>query len=152
MNKDMILARLQNGEDAEAIANELINMLNAANMEYVAIQEKEAAEAEAKKAAAAREAELNALAQNMVDAVADYIRVAYPDAQIDITGEVSIGDVREMIDGIYEFSAALKDLDKLFGERTFKHRPAMFEKVEAAPKKKTQEQILAEFLKANGLA
>ena len=152
MNKDMILARLQNGEDAEAIANELINMLNAANMEYVAIQEKEAAEAEAKKAAAARDAELNALAQNMVDAVADYIRVAYPDAQIDITGEVSIGDVREMIDGIYEFSAALKDLDKLFGERTFKHRSAMFEKVEAAPKKKTQEQILAEFLKANGLA
>ena len=152
MNKDMILARRQNGEDAEAIANELINMLNAANMEYVAIQEKEAAEAEAKKAAAARDAELNALAQNMVDAVADYIRVAYPDAQIDITGEVSIGDVREMIDGIYEFSAALKDLDKLFGERTFKHRSAMFEKVEAAPKKKTQEQILAEFLKANGLA
>lgn len=148
MNKDMILARLQNGEDAEAIANELINMLNTANSEYVAIQEKE--KAEAKRIAAARDAELNNLAQGMIDAVAKYLQVAYPDARIDVTDEVSVGDVREIIDGIYELSAALKDLDKLFGERTFKYRPAMHD-VNAAPKKKNSEEILSEFLKANGL-
>lgn len=148
MNKDMILARLQNGEDAEAIANELINMLNTANSEYVAIQEKE--KAEAKRIAAARDAELNNLAQGMIDAVAKYLQVAYPDARIDVTGEVSVGDVREMIDGIYELSAALKDLDKLFGERTFKYRPASHG-ANAAPKKKNSEEILSEFLKANGL-
>lgn len=151
MNKDMILARLQNGEDAEKIANELINMLNVANMEYVAIQEKEKAEAEAKKAAAARDAELDALAQGMIDSVAKYIQVAYPDAQIEVRGEIDVADVREMIDGIYEFSTALKDLDKLFGERSFKHRPAMCNKIAEAPKKKSSEEILANFLKSNGL-
>lgn len=150
MNKDMILARLQNGEDAEAIANELINMLNAANSEYVAIQEKEKAEAEAKKVAAARDAELNNLAQGMIDAVAKYLQVAYPDTPIEIKSEVGVADVREMIDGIYELSTALKDLDKLFGERTFKYRPAMHD-VNAAPKKKNSEEILSDFLKANGL-
>lgn len=151
MNKDTILARLQAGEDAEKIANEMINMLNVANMEYVAIQEKELAEAEAKKLAAARDAELNALAQGMIDSVAKYIQVAYPDANIEIKGEINVAEVREMIDGIYEFSTALKDLDKLFGERTFKHRPAMFEKPVETPKKKNSEEILANFLKANGL-
>lgn len=42
LNEKDILIRLQNGEDAQNIANELANALNAANKTYIAQKEEEA--------------------------------------------------------------------------------------------------------------
>lgn len=118
INEKDILARLQAGEDAQKIADELANVLNAANATYIAeVEAKKKAEAEAAKKAAeatAIEEEKNELAQIIADAVMDYIDVAAPglmDDDDELTGE----EVRKLLDSMVPMMVSLKNIAGLTG-------------------------------------
>ena len=112
INEKDILARLQAGEDAQKIADELANILNAANATYVAEQEakRKAAEEAAKKAAEATaiEEEKNELAQIIADAVMDYIDVTAPGVLDD--EELEGAEVRKLLDSMIPMMVSLKNL------------------------------------------
>lgn len=114
INEKDILARLQAGEDAQKIADELANVLNAANATYLAEQEaKKKAEAEAAKKAAeasALEEEKNELAQIIADAVMDYIDVCAPDLIDDDEDPLDGAEVRKLLDGMIPLMVSLKGL------------------------------------------
>lgn len=114
INEKDILARLQAGEDAQKIADEMANMLNAANATYMAEQEaKKKAEAEAAKKAAeasALEEEKNELAQIIADAVMDYIDVCAPDLIDDDEDPLDGAEVRKLLDGMIPLMVSLKGL------------------------------------------
>lgn len=114
INEKDILARLQAGEDAQKIADEMANMLNAANATYLAEQEaKKKAEAEAAKKAAeasALEEEKNELAQIIADAVMDYIDVCAPDLIDDDEDPLDGAEVRKLLDGMIPLMVSLKGL------------------------------------------
>ena len=113
-NEAEILARLQNGEDIQKIADEMANMLNAANATYLAEQEaKKKAEAEAAKKAAeasALEEEKNELAQIIADAVMDYIDVCAPDLIDEDEDPLDGAEVRKLLDGMIPLMVSLKGL------------------------------------------
>jgi hypothetical protein len=93
-----ILARLQKGDSADAIANEFSTALNEAmRLNDVQIKEREAA---AK--AAARDALLNEKAEAILTALTDYIAAAAPDLQDELTGSDSdlydVNSIRNIID------------------------------------------------------
>lgn len=114
INEKDILARLQAGEDAQKIADELANVLNAANATYVAEQEakRKAAEEAAKKAAEAIaiEEEKNELAQIIADAIMDYLDIAAPgildEDEDDLTGE----EIRKLLDSMVPMLVSVKNL------------------------------------------
>ena len=117
INEKDILARLQAGEDAQKIADELANILNAANATYVAEQEakRKAAEEAAKKAAEATaiEEEKNELAQIIADAIMDYLDIAAPgilnEDEDDLTGE----EIRKLLDSMVPMLVSVKNLASL---------------------------------------
>jgi uncharacterized protein YyaL (SSP411 family) len=106
-----ILARLQNGEDAQKIADEMAAMINAANKTYA---EQKAAE-EAAKAEAAHEVQKKEELQEILDLFADWMNAYYG---IEAKGELNADQVLEMIDSIKEYVEALKDFEKAFGMKT----------------------------------
>lgn len=114
INEKDILARLQAGEDAQKIADEMANMLNAANATYMAeVEAKKKAEAEAAKKAAeasALEEEKNELAQIIADAVMDYIDVCAPDLIDDDEDPLDGAEVRKLLDGMIPLMVSLKGL------------------------------------------
>ena len=106
-----ILARLQNGEDAQKIADEMAAMINAANKTYA---EQKAAE-EAAKAEAEHEVQKKEELQEILDLFADWMNAYYG---IEAKGELNADQVLEMIDSIKEYVEALKDFEKAFGMKT----------------------------------
>ena len=114
INEKDILARLQAGEDAQKIADEMANMLNAANATYLAeVEARKKAEAEAAKKAAeasALEEEKNELAQIIADAVMDYIDVCAPDLIDDDEDPLDGAEVRKLLDGMIPLMVSLKGL------------------------------------------
>ena len=114
INEKDILARLQAGEDAQKIADELANVLNAANATYIAeVEAKKKAEAEAAKKAAeaqAVEEKKNELAQIIADAVMDYIDVCAPDLIDDDEDPLDGAEVRKLLDGMIPLMVSLKGL------------------------------------------
>ena len=117
INEKDILARLQAGEDAQKIADELANVLNAANATYIAeVEAKKKAEAEAAKKAAEAQAvedEKNELAQIIADAVMDYIDVAAPDLIDDDEDVLDGAEVRKLLDSMIPVMVSLKGLQAL---------------------------------------
>ncbi len=123
INEKDILARLQAGEEAQAIADELANMLNAANATYIAEQEakRKAAEEAAKKAAEATaiEEEKNELAQIIADAVMDYLDVAAPGILDEEEDELTGAEVRKLLDSMVPMMVSLKNLAGLTSANPF---------------------------------
>lgn len=123
INEKDILARLQAGEDAQKIADELANVLNAANATYLAeVEAKKKAEAEAAKKAAeaqAVEEEKNELAQIIADAVMDYIDVAAPGLMDDEDEELEASEVRKLLDSMIPMMVSLKNLAEITGGNPF---------------------------------
>lgn len=77
-----LAARLRNGETIDDIANELAAALNKANAvveEEQAAKKKAEAEAEAKQRELEREAQLDSLADIIIDSNINYIKIAAPD-------------------------------------------------------------------------
>lgn len=111
MNEKDILARLQAGENAQDIANEMVAALNAANAAYIQEQE---AKAKAEAEANAVEAELNDLAQMIADAVLDYIDLAAPEVLEDEDEDALTGaQVRELMDAMLPMMVSMKKLAAL---------------------------------------
>lgn len=119
MDMNDIVARLKNGEDAQAIADEMAKSLNAA----VAQVEKESKQADRK----------TALAQEIADRINEYAALnGHKDS------ELTASDVENIFAEVYGLMTGVNDLlDVLFPKST----PVKVKKV-----KKTDDDVIAEFL------
>lgn len=111
-----ILARLRNGEDAEKIAQELINNLNNA----IATKDKEDAEAKriaeekakADKERQALEDKKNNLADAMARAMVEYYKLTLPEVPKGIIKELNGPAMRKQLDATVSLLKSLTDLSK----------------------------------------
>ena len=102
-----ILARLQNGEDAQKIADEMAAMINAANKTYT---DQKAAE-EAKKAEAAKiEVQKKKELQEIIDLFMEWLETFYG---VKAEEEVPADSVIELIDSLKEYVDAMKGLEAM---------------------------------------
>jgi flagellar hook-length control protein FliK len=158
VNSKDILARLQNGETAEDIANELVSALNDAAKTYneeVAAKKAAEEEAKAKEAAAeAKKAKKLSDLQDILDLMHDFCIEYYCDTDEDInTVEAAFADldaksVNKMIEEAgacaVRFAKMEKYFDDMFGTPTVK-------KCAAAPKTRTADSVISDFLSSMGL-
>ncbi len=152
VNQKDILARLQAGESADVIAQELVDALNAANAEFAAAQEK----------ANAKQAKMEYI-EEMAELVKDYIMEFHADsfiAEMIADQEINPAEIVEMLDASFEQLdqeiRKLKEIEKMFGGIL-----SQIEKEEhkCGPnctcnhgKIEPNADALGAFLKANGLA
>lgn len=112
-DKANILARLQNGEDAQDIANEIADLLNEAVAEHAEAEE-------AKRLQAAKEAEKVKAADLVVDHGRAFLKTYYPDLYVSdfetATGKDLIGFIDEMLQEYYNFKSSIKNLDQLIAD------------------------------------
>lgn len=153
VNSKDILTRLQNGEKAEDIANELINALNDANDAY-------SKEVEAKKAESETKAKKVADMQDILDLLHDFCIEYYCDNNEDIneveeaftefTAEKVIEIVEEAGAAVLKFDEQLKDIEKMFG--TFPFGKSTVElKVGKDATPADADAVIGKFLKSIGL-
>ena len=157
VNSKDILTRLQNGEKAEDIANELVSALNDAAKAY---NEEVAAKKAEDEAKAKREAKKVADMQDIVDLLHDFCIEYYCDDNEDInaveeafaelTAEKLIAIVEEAGAAVLDMEKKLKDIEKLFG--TFNAAPVKTIKIDKdfVPGK-SADAVIGNFLKSIGL-
>lgn len=133
-----ILARLQNGEDAQTIANEMAAMINAANKTYT---DQKAAEEAAKAAAAKAEVQKKEDLQKILDMFADWFKTYYG---IEAKDELEADAVLELIDSLKEYIDALKGLETVFN---MKNSPKI---IKSNTKPKSADEQINDFLKKMG--
>lgn len=131
-----ILARLQNGEDAQKIADEMAAALNQANKAYA---DQKAAEEAAKKQ---NEAQKKEDLQEILDMFADWFKTYYG---IETKGELEADAVLELIDSIKEYVEALKGLESMFGVK----KPAA-KVIKSNTKPKSADEQISDFLNKMG--
>ena len=132
-----ILARLQNGEDAQKIADEMAAMINKANKMYA---DEVAKAAEAKRAEEKKQAiqkQKTADLQDILDQFAAWFQEYY---NIDVGDELKAESIMEIIDGIQEYMDALKGLEMVIGKK-----PAV-----KVTKKANADDTINQFLKQMG--
>ena len=130
-----ILARLQNGEDVQKIADEMAQMINAANKAYA---DQKAAEEAAKKQ---NEIQKKEDLQEILDMFLDWLNAHYG---IGTKGDVTADQVIELIESLQEYIEALKDLEAVFGMK----KPAA--KVVKSNAKPSADDTINQFLKQMG--
>lgn len=112
-DKNTILARLQNGEDAQDIANEIADLLNAAVAEHAEAEE-------AKRLQAAKEAEKVNAADLVVEHGKTFLKTYYPDLYVSdfetATGKDLIKFVDDMLHEYHEFKKSIKNFDQLIAD------------------------------------
>ena len=135
-----ILARLQNGEDALKIANEMAAMVNKVNQMYAdeLTKAEEAKRAEERKKAL--ELQKTADLQDILDQFAAWFQEYY---NIDAGDELKAESIMEIIDGIQEYMDALKGLEMVIGKK-----PAV--KVIKSNTKPSADDTINQFLKQMG--
>lgn len=149
IDKNYFLNRLANGEDMDAIGNELAAMMTDAINEHNANLEAEAKrQAEVEKEAAKRD-----LVEEMVDIIKELAILEGMDPD-----EMTISDeeMDQLVAAFTEMFAAMRDLKKMFADLEAKlesdeaparlHHPGPATG-RIAPVAKSDEQILADFLK-----
>ena len=104
-----ILARLQNGEDAQTIANEMAAALNKVNKMYADQKAKEEEARKAEELKKAAELQKKADLQDILDQVTLWFAQYYG-----IEESLSADEVLELIDEVQGYVNALGDLGKLF--------------------------------------
>ena len=103
-----ILARLQNGEDAQKIADEMAAALNKVNKIYADQKAKEEADrAAAKRAESQKKEDL----QEIIDLFMEWLSNYY---KVDAPTEVTADQVLEVIDSVFEYVEAMKSLESMF--------------------------------------
>ena len=153
VNSKDILTRLQNGEKAEDIANELINALNDANDAYNK-------EVEAKKAESEAKAKKVADMQDILDLLHDFCIEYYCDSNEDInaveeafdefTAEKVIEIVEEAGAAVLELDEQLKDIEKMFGAFPFS-KPTVELRLDKEATPADADAVIGKFLKSIGL-
>ena len=153
VNQKDILARLQAGESADTIAQELVNALNAANAQFA--EEKAANDVKAQKAE---------FVEEMADIVRDYIMTFHADsyiAEMITDQEINPVEIVEMLDASFEQLdqeiRKLKEIEKMFSGLVAKfdehhHADNCGCADKATGKIEPNMDALGAFLKANGLA
>ena len=114
-NKAEILARLQDGDTVDQIADELAGAINAAQAEYKELQEQEKIQQEAdKEAARVKEAKRQAVL-GMIDCLCDYaVAAGGYEELLDELHDVDVDKVIEAIDsmlGMVKLLGALENLE-----------------------------------------
>ena len=162
-----ILARLRNGEDAEKIAQELINNLNSA----IATKDKEDAEAKriaeekakAEKEKQALEDKKNNLADAMARAMVEYYKLSLPEIPEGITKELNGLAMRKQLDATICLLKSCIDLSKKLDKIDFNDidldavgswfglTSATKPDPSACKPKTSYEDAINSFFKANGL-
>ena len=139
-----ILTRLQNGEDAQTIANEMAAMINAANKTYT---DQKAAEEAAK--AAAKRAELQKVEelQDILDMFIDWFGTHYGVDVEHVKNELGADQVIELIDSLKEYVEAIKNLETMFSVKNAT-KPAV--KVIKSNTKPNADETINNFLKKMG--
>ncbi len=139
-----ILTRLQNGEDAQTIANEMAAMINAANKTYT---DQKAAEEAAK--AAAKRAELQKVEelQDILDMFIDWFGTHYGVDVEHVKNELGADQVIELIDSLKEYVEAIKNLETMFSVKNAT-KPAV--KVIKSNTKPNADETINDFLKKMG--
>ena len=136
-----ILARLQNGEDAQKIADEMAAMINAANKTYNDQKAKEAEEkAQAEKAKVQKKEEL----QEIIDLFVDWFGTHYAVNVEKIKEQIDADQVIELIDSLQELMDATKNLEAMFA------KPAAKAPVTKIVKAKNADETINAFLKNMG--
>lgn len=130
-----ILARLQNGEDAQKIADEMAAALNQANKAYA--DQKAAEEAAKKQNDVQKKEDL----QEILDMFADWFKTYYG---IETKGELEADAVLELIDSIKEYVEALKGLETMF---SMKNTPKI---IKSNTKPKNADEQISDFLNKMG--
>ena len=108
-----ILARLQAGEDAQKIADEMAAMINAANKIY---SDQKAAEEAAKAQAEAAMIQKKEELQEILDLFADWF-IQYYGVDQEVWAEINADAVLELIDSIQEYIKAMGDLTAVLGAK-----------------------------------
>ena len=155
VNSKDILTRLQNGEKAEDIANELVSALNDAAKAYneeVAAKKAED-EAKAKKKIADMQDILDLLHDFCIDYYCDNNEDidAVEEAFNELTAENVLAMVEEAGAAVLDMEKKLKDIEKLFG--SFNAAPVKTIKIDKdfVPGKKDADAVINRFLKSIGL-
>ena len=138
MDKNYFLTRLANGEDMDAIGQEMAAMMNAAMAEHNANLEAEAKrQAEVEKEAAKRD-----LIEELVEIIQELAILEGMDPdEMTITEE----EMDQMVAAFNEMFAAMRDLKKMLAGLEEKAAPKVA--VKATKLAPTDEQILADFIK-----
>ena len=106
-----ILARLQNGEDAQKIADEMAAALNKVNKIYSDQKAKEEAErAAAKRAESQKKEDL----QEIIDLFMAWLSTYY---DVDAQDKLTADQVLELIDSVFEYVEAMKGLEQMFAKK-----------------------------------
>lgn len=135
LDKNDVIARLAKGEDAQAIADELADILNAAIAEHTAAQEKE-------KEAAAKYNMKVECANNIFVAILDFLEAYYPDLYDASAHKISGEDWIAMLDdATVEIKKLRKQMENL--DQFLKDYEAIKEQSKAKTKAKDP---IAEFL------
>ena len=155
-----ILARLQNGEDANDIANEMVNALNTANDQY---QKEEEAKAKAKAAEAhVKEVQKMKDLQEIIDLMHDFCINYYCETNEDINtvqaafATLDAKSVNKMIEEAGAYTVRMAEMQKhlesmfsgFFGTPKVKKAP---KKCAPAPETKTADAVIGDFLSSMGL-
>ena len=137
-DEKVILARLQNGEDAQTIANEMAEMINKANKMYA---DEVAKAEEAKRAEEQKQATQKQKMADLQDILDQFVAWFQEYYNIDAGSELKAESVMEIIDGIQEYMDALKGLEMVIGKK-----PA----VKVTKKKVSADDTINQFLKQMG--
>ena len=139
-----ILARLQNGENVQKIADEMAAMINAANKAYA---DQKAAEEAAKAEAAKAEIQKREDLQEILDMFVDWFGTYY-DVNVEETkNEIKAEQVIELVDSLKEYVKAIKDLEAMFGKPAAK--PAV-KVIKSNTKPANADETINDFLKKMG--
>ena len=116
-NKADLLARLQDGDTVEDIAQEMTDALNAAkdmyNQEQDRIAKEEAAaELDRRERERVLEAKREAV-KELLDGMCDYYVAAGDDEMLEIVHKVSVDEIVELLDSLLELKATLDGLKVL---------------------------------------
>ena len=135
-----ILARLQNGEDAQKIADEMAAMINTANKMYAdeLAKAEEAKRAEEQKQAIQKK-KITDL-QSILDEFAAWLQEYY---DIDASDDLKAEFLMDLIDSVQEYIEALEGLETIIGKK-----PAV--KVVKSNKKPSADDTISQFLKQMG--
>ena len=126
-NKEDILARLQNGDSADAIAQEMANALNEAQ---TAFDEAKAAEDKAKVEADRILNAKRAAVEIMLDGASDYL-IAIGEAELQKeVRDIEIDKVIELFDGTIEMAKSLEKLKDLQFDIPVSGRPSKVAKLQ----------------------
>jgi len=138
-----ILARLQNGEDAQTIANEMAAALNKVNKMHQDTLAKQAAEkAAVEKAEVQKKEEL----QDILDMFCDWFGTYYGMNAEKIKAELKADQVIELVDSLKEYIEAVKGLEAMFGAK-----PVVKAPVKKIVKPNDPDAVIGNFLKEMGL-